>query len=151
MGKLSKLQVHANHSIVSSVHEPLVHAQACVELACQRFVAFQVLKLLDYAPYKLVHRTKIMELTGKGKRGHRDAQAGTGEETFSIDEFIRLCTHLLQLIHVEAGRDLSICTMMFSCCGRSDDILLLFMPDLIKPRLIKSIGMPPHQQAMGSQ
>ena len=105
-------------------------------------LSMQMPKLLDYAPYKLAYKAIVMRLVGKGKRaaGTKDPQAGTGAETFTMDQFVELCSHLLKSAAVDAGRDLSMATMMYSCCGRSDDIGLVFLPDIMKPRLIKHIG-----------
>ena len=99
-------------------------------------------KLLEYSPYKLAYRSIIMGLAEKGKRpaDGRDPQAGTGDETFSMDQFVQLAQFLLRQESIDTARDMSIATMMFSCCGSSDDVLLLHLADLIAPRLIKSIG-----------
>ena len=102
----------------------------------------QMPKLLHYASYKLAFQKRMLIFKEKGKRpsGKKDSQSATGEETFSIEQFVQLVRFLLACAALEAGRDLSCATMMFSCCGRSDDILLLYLPDIIRPRLIKSIG-----------
>ena len=105
--------------------------------------ALQVPKLLNHAPYKLAYRRIVMGLAEKGKRpaAGKDPQAGTGEETFSMEQFVQLSHYLLSQEALDSARDLSIATMMFSCCGRSDDVLLLHLADIIAPRLIKSLGV----------
>lgn len=49
--------------------------------------------------------------------------------------------HLLMLFGTAtAARDMSFSLWLLMCCGRSDDGRLIFLFDVIKPRLMKCIG-----------
>ena len=67
-------------------------------------------------------------------------QEGTVEDTMDMDEVIRVLTAMLGSDRASAPRDMSIATWMDMTIGRGDDARLVYLPDLLKPQLVRVIG-----------
>ena len=107
-------------------------------------MALQFADLMAYAPYKAVYDTVTNQLAKKGSRpdDEHDPLDNTGSETFTTIQIRMLNGHLLGLNSTDADRDHAMNMWLYNCIGRSDDGRLVFQPDFLPPRQIKSIGKP---------
>lgn len=68
-------------------------------------------------------------------------QEGTVCDTLDNDEVILVLTKMLGSDRQSAPRDMSIATWMDMTIGRGDDARLVYLPDLLKPQLLRVLGM----------
>lgn len=68
-------------------------------------------------------------------------QEGTIDDTMNTDQVIRMLYTMLGSERVSAHRDMSMATWMNMTIGRGDDARLVHLADLLKPELIRVIGM----------
>jgi hypothetical protein len=62
------------------------------------------------------------------------------DDTFSLQQYYDIISHLAHQGTDAAIRNRSIFTHLFACVGRADEGRLLFMPDIMAPRVISCIG-----------
>lgn len=64
------------------------------------------------------------------------------EDTLDADEQARVLIKMLGSSKGSAARDMSMAAWSTQTIGRSDDARLLFLPDLLKPTLVRVLGEP---------
>ncbi len=70
----------------------------------------------------------------------RTQQEGTIGDAMDVDEYSLLTLTMLGSGKSSAARDMAMTTWCASNIGRGDDARLVFLPDLIKPQLLRVLG-----------
>lgn len=104
-------------------------------------LALQRWKLMSYGPYRASHDTITNNLFEKGRRpdGHHDTLGDTAKIT--TNQIVQLNWHLLSLNLADADGIPGINIWLLNVTGIFDDGRLVFQPDFLSPRQIKSIGI----------
>jgi hypothetical protein len=143
MSPLLLLSVVQRESTLKQVHASLQALYEQQATAQHKQGHAPVSSLFDHKPYRLLYKTLMADIKGKGEREEgRDPQANTVEDTFSVEELRRLFIHLLQQGTADAARNLSIFTYMAGTISRHDDANLVYLADLGAPTLMACIGRP---------
>ena len=97
---------------------------------------------MAYGPYRASYDTVTNRLAEKGQRpdDNHDPLDNTGQETFTTAQILLVNRHLLSVNQADADRDHAMNMWLFNVTGRSDDGRLVYQPDFLPPRQIKSIG-----------
>lgn len=97
--------------------------------------------LLDDATYHLVYTSIKASITKKGERSKTvDPQRNTIQDTYTKDDLEALVREMLSKGTPEMDRALAMATWAHSSVGRSDDVRLFFIADLIAPQYISAVG-----------
>lgn len=97
--------------------------------------------LLDDLVYELAYLAIKAELTAKGERSTTvDPQHGTIQDTYSPDEYELIMRTFMAEGTAESDRSLAMGAWAHSSVGRSDDVRLFFLSDLIAPQYIPAVG-----------
>eukprot|EP00882_Tetradesmus_deserticola_P013354 GHRQ01014177.1.p1 GENE.GHRQ01014177.1~~GHRQ01014177.1.p1 ORF type:complete len:134 (-),score=26.18 GHRQ01014177.1:536-937(-) len=97
--------------------------------------------LLDDPAYKLVYSTVKADITRKGERSTTvDPQRNTIQDTYTRDEFEKLMGAMLAEGTPAWDRALAMGAWAHNSVGRSDDVRLFYMADLIAPQHIPAVG-----------
>ncbi len=105
----------------------------------------RVQKLGNDAAYLGAYTTIKNRLSAKGSRptGNVDPQNNTTEDTITADQYHKLMKLLLASDKPEWLRDRSIFAHLYASVGRADEGRMIFLADMMSPKSMKSIGMPP--------
>lgn len=90
---------------------------------------------MRYPPYQAVYDSVSNRLADD-----HDPLDNTGQETFSTVQIQQLNRHMLSENQTDADRDHALNMWLYNVVGRSDDGRLVYQPDFLPPRQIKSIG-----------
>lgn len=101
-------------------------------------------KLKDDATYNAAYTTIKNNLAAKGVRpsGGVDPQDNTVEDTLTYTQYTKLMRMLLGSERADCIRDRSNFAYLFSSCGRADEGRMIFLSDMMSPRLLKCISEP---------
>lgn len=64
------------------------------------------------------------------------------DDTLDADQALRVLIVMLGSEKASAARDMSMATWSTQTIGRSDDARLLYLPDLLKPVVVRVLGKP---------
>jgi hypothetical protein len=97
--------------------------------------------LLDDHFYRRVYEVITSELCQKRERDTTvDPQRNTIKDTYDADELWNIVDFLLSKGSAETDRALAITMWSHSSVGRSDDVRLFYLADLITPQYIPTVG-----------
>jgi hypothetical protein len=97
--------------------------------------------LLGDDGYLLIHNTIKAELNAKAERSKTvDPQHGTIQDTYTPDEYELIMRTIMTQGTPESDRSLAMGTWAHSSVGRSDDVRLFYLSDLIAPQYIPAVG-----------
>jgi hypothetical protein len=97
--------------------------------------------LMDDRVYRANYRTVKAELSAKGERSTTvDPQHGTIQDTYTPDEYELIMSTFMAAGTPESDRSLAMGAWAHSSVGRSDDVRLFFLSDLIAPQYIPAVG-----------
>jgi hypothetical protein len=102
-----------------------------------------VADLKQHPQYKLVHDTlkaKVHSKKGESPTNGADPHDGTIEDTMTQDQYLQMARTMLGSADRDDARDLAVMLWMMMCAGRGDDACLIFLPDLMAPKILKGIG-----------
>ncbi|KAL3160328.1 hypothetical protein ABBQ38_15496 [Trebouxia sp. C0009 RCD-2024] len=125
-------------AVFSKTHAALqaMYAQQLMENDAAHKPEFN--KLMRYPPYQAVYDSVSNRLADD-----HDPLDNTGQETFSTVQIQQLNRHMLSENQTDADRDHALNMWLYNVVGRSDDGRLVYQPDFLPPRQIKSIGPCP--------
>ncbi len=92
---------------------------------------------------QLVHDTlkaKVHSKKGERPTNGADPHDGTIEDTMTQDQYLHMARTMLGSADRDDARDLAVMLWMMMCAGRGDDARLMFLPDLMAPKILKGIG-----------
>lgn len=97
--------------------------------------------LLDDHVYRQLYEVITSELCQKGERDTTvDPQRNTIKDTYDADELRDIVDCLLTKGTAETDRALAMALWSHSSVGRSDDVRLFYLADLITPQYIPTVG-----------
>lgn len=102
----------------------------------------QYTRLTEDAAYGAAYGTIKNRLAEKGKRpsGGEDPQNNTTEDTLTVSQYLRLMKHLLSSDRAVCLRDKSIFAYLYASVGRADEGRMIFLADIMSPRLLQCVG-----------
>ncbi len=127
------------HSALAQLYTHQVTAAACVKPA-EALVGLPC-KLKDDPTYNLVYTSIMANLTRQGERSTTvDPQRNTTADSYTIDELLQILSASMSKGTPEGDRAVAMAAWAHSSVGRSDDVRLFFMADLIAPQYIPAVG-----------
>lgn len=97
--------------------------------------------LLDDATYSCIYNSIKSNITKNGQRSKtQDPQRNTIQDTYTKDDLEALVNEMLDAGTPEMDRLLAMSAWAHSSVGRSDDVRLFFLADLIAPQYIPAVG-----------
>eukprot|EP00878_Enallax_costatus_P022948 GHUV01024388.1.p1 GENE.GHUV01024388.1~~GHUV01024388.1.p1 ORF type:complete len:272 (+),score=42.42 GHUV01024388.1:584-1399(+) len=97
--------------------------------------------LLDDATYSCIYNSIKSSITKNGKRSKTvDPQRNTIQDTYTKDDLEALVNEMLNAGTPVMDRLLAMSAWAHSSVGRSDDVRLFFLADLIAPQYIPAVG-----------
>ena len=97
--------------------------------------------LLDDSTYRCIYNAIKSSITKNGKRSKTvNPQRNTIQDTYTKDDLEALVNEMLSEGTPEMGRLLAMSAWAHSSVGRSDDVRLFFLADLIAPQYIPAVG-----------
>lgn len=120
------LTLYTSVSTLKSVHSALQKALDRGQMTRQKLQQqLHVQKLAQNAVYKAIYR-KCKDLftvkQGEALPQGLDPHSNTGESTFSLDQLVKMCGHLMKKADWRAARNLSMLLWQCLTCGRGDDV-----------------------------
>lgn len=131
----------AAHGAQASVYKDQLAAETCRPGADQAAVNSLPRTLKDDPAYDVVYKSIKESITKKGERSTTvDPQRNTIQDTYTQDDFVALCEAWLLMGTPEADRSLAMGAWAHSSVGRSDDVRLFYLADIIAPQHIPAVG-----------
>ena len=141
MQTLSALE--GSHSALSNIYMNQASVYASKPAADKQVLPATL--LADHT-YKTVYMLIKARLSRKGERDPTlDPQRNTIKDTYDADELLNIINCLMSKGTAETDRALAMAMWSHSSVGRSDDVRLFYLADLITPQYIPAVGECRHQ------
>lgn len=135
----SPAALETTHSALAHEYICQVTAAACVK-PVEELVGLPC-KLKNDPTYNLVYTSIMAKLTRQGERSTTvDPQRNTTKDAYNEDEYEQILGASMSKGTPEGDRAVAMAAWSHSSVGRSDDVRLFFMADLIAPQYIPAVG-----------